>query len=296
MVSGTRTEVPVDDGVLSGLDFGGRGPDVLLVHGSGHNAAVWTDVAAHLVEHCHPVAVDLRGHGQSMLASSTPEQYWRDLGTVVEALRLDRPVLVGHSTGGYAVTAAVAAGLVDGAALCVVDGMVLDERAAATAAPARWQNPQAAEELRETFRYGWHATEQQMHSYIEQCVREAETDWLNAGSRPELVRAVMRRSFLRCSDTLYERRPSLDEIAVVSAPDPHAAMYPSVDVYMHIRCPITFVLPDTGFYAQRRDEVQTLVDVAANRELVEISANHNVPMTQPAELAAIVGEVVRRHS
>ncbi|WMM75266.1 hypothetical protein RCF27_12080 [Rhodococcus pyridinivorans] len=38
MVSGTRIEVPVDDGVLSGLDFGGRGPGALLVHGSGHNA------------------------------------------------------------------------------------------------------------------------------------------------------------------------------------------------------------------------------------------------------------------
>ncbi|MGU3584001.1 alpha/beta fold hydrolase [Rhodococcus sp. C26F] len=295
MVSETRIEVPVDDGVLPGLDFGGRGPEVLLVHGSGHNAAVWTDVMAHLTEHCHLVAVDLRGHGQSALTSSTAEQYWRDLGTVVEALGWDRPVLVGHSTGGYAVTAAVAAGLVD-AALCVVDGMVLDDRAAAIDAQAQWQDPRAVEQLRETFRYGWRATEQQMLSYIEQCVREAETGWLNAGSRPELVRAVMRRSFLRCSDTLYERRPSLDEIAVVSAPDPRAPIYPSVDAYTHISCPITFVLPDKGFYAQRRDEGQTLVDAAANRELVEISANHNVPMTQPAELAAIVGEVVRRHS
>ncbi|MCD2100305.1 alpha/beta hydrolase [Rhodococcus rhodochrous] len=295
-MSGTRIEVPVDDGVLSGLDFGGQGPEVLLVHGSGHNAAVWTDVVAHLVEHCRPVAVDLRGHGQSALTSSTAEQYWRDLGAVVEALGWDRPVLVGHSTGGYAVTAAVAAGLVDAAALCVVDGMVLDDRDAATDAQAQWQNPQAAEELRETFRYGWRATEQQMFSYIEQYVREAESDWLNAGSRPELVRAVMRRSFLRGGDTLYERRPSLEEIAVVSAPDPRAPIYPSMDVYTHIRCPITFVLPARGSYAQRRDEVQTLVDAVANRHLVEISANHNVPMTRPAELAAIVGDVVRRHS
>ncbi|WP_272267422.1 alpha/beta fold hydrolase [Rhodococcus sp. Rp3] len=295
-MSGIPIEVPVDDGVLSGLVFDGRGPDVLLVHGSGHNAAVWTDVAAHLVAHCHPVAVDLRGHGQSALTSSTAEQYWRDLGAVIEALGWDRPVLVGHSTGGYAVTATVAAGLVDAAALCVVDGMVLDDRAAAVAAQAQWQNPRAIEQVKETFRYGWRATEQQLLSYIEQCVREAETDWLNAGSRPELVRAVMRRTFLRCSDTLYERRPSLDEIAVVSAPDSHAAIYPSVDLYTHLRCPITFVLPDRGFYAQRRDEVQTLVDAAANRELVEISANHNVPMTHPAELAAIVDDVVRRHS
>jgi pimeloyl-ACP methyl ester carboxylesterase len=59
---------------------------VLLVHGSGHNAAAWAEVAAGLVAHCHPVAVDLRGHGQTTLDSTGPEQYWRDLGEVVASL------------------------------------------------------------------------------------------------------------------------------------------------------------------------------------------------------------------
>lgn len=292
---GRQIELPVGDGVLSGLDFGGRGTTgVLLVHGSGHNAAVWIDVASRLVDHCHLVAVDLRGHGHSAPVSSTPEQYWRDLGDVVAALEWDRPVLVGHSTGGYAVTAAAAANLVDAAALCVVDGMVLDDRGTAALAQAQWQGPEAAERLWEMFRYGWRAGEQQMHAYVEQCVRESGTDWLNAGTRPELVREVMRRTFLRRADTLYERRPSTEEIATVSAPDPDAAIYPSVDVYAQVRCPITFVLPDRGFYAQRRDEVQVMVDAAPGRELIEIAANHNVPMTQPADLATIIAKLVRR--
>ncbi|SEG84447.1 Pimeloyl-ACP methyl ester carboxylesterase [Thermomonospora echinospora] len=293
---GSQIELPVGDGVLSGLDFGGEGTTgVLLVHGSGHNAAVWTDVASRLVDRCHLVAVDLRGHGHSAPVSSTPEQYWRDLADVVAALEWDRPVLVGHSTGGYAVTAATAAGLVDAAALCVVDGMVLDDRDTAALAQAPWQGPEAAERLREMFRYGWRAGEQQMHAYVEQCVREAGTDWLNAGARPELVREVIRRTFLRRADGLWERRPTIEEIATVSAPDPHAVIYPSVDVYAHVRCPITFLLPDRGFYAQRRDEVQAVVDAAPGRELIEIAANHNVPMTQPADLATVIGELVRRH-
>lgn len=292
---GRQIELPVGDGVLSGLDFGGQGTGVLLVHGSGHNAAVWTDVASRLVDHCHPVAVDLRGHGHSAPASSTPEQYWRDLGAVVAALEWDRLVLVGHSTGGYAVTAAAAAGLVDAAALCVVDGMVLDDRGTAILAQAQRQGPEAAERLRDTFRYGWRAGEEQMHAYIEQCVREAGTDWLNAGARPELVREVMRRVFVRCADGLWERRPTIGEIATVSAPDPHAVIYPSVDVYAHVGCPITFVLPDRGFYAQRRDEVQAVVDAAPGRELIEIAANHNVPMTRPVDLATVIVELVRCH-
>lgn len=55
--------------------------------------------------------------------------------------------------------------------------------------------------------------------YVEQCVREAGTDWLNAGARPGLVREVMRRAFLRRADGLWERRPVIEEIVTVSASD-----------------------------------------------------------------------------
>jgi anaerobic selenocysteine-containing dehydrogenase len=41
---------------------------------------------------------------------------------------------------------------------------------------------EAAEQLRAMFRYGWRADDEQMHAYVEQCVREAATDWLNAGA------------------------------------------------------------------------------------------------------------------
>lgn len=98
MVTGTEIELPVVDGVLSGLDFGGDGAGVLLVHGSGHNAAAWTDVASRLVSECHPVALDRRGHGQTRLDSPDPERYWRDIGSVLTALSWDHAVLVGHST------------------------------------------------------------------------------------------------------------------------------------------------------------------------------------------------------
>jgi hypothetical protein len=47
-----QIELPVDGGVLSGLDFGGRGSTgVLLVYGSSHNAAAWADVASMLAGH-----------------------------------------------------------------------------------------------------------------------------------------------------------------------------------------------------------------------------------------------------
>jgi pimeloyl-ACP methyl ester carboxylesterase len=291
----TTIEVRVPDGVLSGLDFGGTGLGVLLVHGSGHNAEAWTDVAARLADDCHAVAVDLRGHGQSTPASSAPEQYWRDLAAVVAWLDWDRLVLVGHSTGGYAVTAVTAAGLVQPAALGVVDGVVLDDRVTAVRSQQQWRSPEAAEQLREMFRYGWRATEQEMAAYVEQCVRDSPTDWLNAGARPELVRAVTRRAFLRGSDGSWVRRPTTEEIAVVSSPNPEATVYPSVEIYERISCPTAFVLPDGGLYAERRDELRVIVGGAPNRELVGIAGNHNVPMTRPDELAAVITDLVHRY-
>jgi hypothetical protein len=95
----------------------------------------------------------------------------------------------------------------------------------------------------------------------------------------------MTRTFVRRTDGLWERRRTIEEVAVVSDPEPHAVIYPSVDVYEHAGCPITFVLPDRGFYAQRREEVQAVIDAAPGRLLVEVEANHNVPETQPADLA-----------
>ncbi|MGW0607957.1 alpha/beta fold hydrolase [Streptomyces sp. NPDC002640] len=292
MVIGTEIELPVVDGVLAGVDFGGQGEGVLLVHGTGHNAAAWADVASRLVSECRPIAIDLRGHGQTRLGSSGPEQYWRDIAGVVASLGWDRPVLVGHSTGGYAVTAAAASGLVEPAALCVVDGMVLDDRTASLSEHAAARTTEATDRLRTMFRYGWEANDDQMHAYVEQCVREATTDWLNAGARHELVEEVTRRSFLRRGHR-WVRRPAVEEIAAVTAVEPDADVFPSIEVYDRVTCPMTMVLAEHGFYASRRDDVRAVVDAAPGRRLTDVSSNHNVPMTRPADLAAIIHDLVR---
>ncbi|WP_017612391.1 alpha/beta fold hydrolase [Nocardiopsis salina] len=286
-------ELPIADGTLTALDFGGpapgpgSGPPVLLVHGSGHNAAAWTDVATHLTERCRAVAVDLRGHGRSPLESDRAEQYWRDLAAATRALGWDNPLLVGHSMGGYAVTAVTAAGLVDPAAVCIVDGLVLDDRETAVAQQAYWSSPEALEQIRTRFGYGWSATGDEMRAYIDRSVREAPEDWLNRGSRPDLVLALLERSFTRSGER-WLRRPTAAQIGVISSPAPDAAVYPSVDVYDRLTCPVTIVLPDEGFYADRRDEVRALVEGRPERSLVEMHTHHNVPMAAPQELAGIV--------
>jgi pimeloyl-ACP methyl ester carboxylesterase len=144
------------------------------------------------------------------------------------------------------------------------------------------------------FRYGWKAGEDLMHAYVAQCVREADEDWLNAGARPGLLEEVTRRSFVRLGDDdRWVRRPTVEEIATVTAVRPDADVFPAVDVYDRLACPMTIVLADDGFYSARRDEARAVTDAAPGRRLVRIRSNHNVPMTRPAELAAVILGLVR---
>ncbi|HZA16812.1 MAG TPA: alpha/beta hydrolase [Pseudonocardiaceae bacterium] len=292
-VRGEEIKLVWDDGEVAGIDFGGQGRDVLLVHGSGHNSAAWIAVAAHLVEHCHLVAIDMRGHGQTTLDSTNAEQYWRDLGPICDELDLTHPIVVGHSTGGYAVTAATAAGLVDASGICVIDGFVLDTRKAAAARLDCARSAEAMDQLWTVFRYGWRTDNRGKQQFIDHVVSETGTDWLNFGADPEQVRELTTRSFLRVGHH-WLRRPTLEEIRVVAQPDRAAEIYPSVDVYERIDRPLSLVLASDGFYAQQHSELDALIEARPQRTLVRVESNHNVPMTRPQQTANAVLRLLRR--
>lgn len=79
--------------------------DFLLIHGSGHGAWAWRDLRPALRDLGHEArAIDLPGHGED---ATPPEavrlETYRD--AILAALG-DRTVLVGHSMGGYPITAA----------------------------------------------------------------------------------------------------------------------------------------------------------------------------------------------
>jgi pimeloyl-ACP methyl ester carboxylesterase len=80
-------------------------PPLVLVHGLRDHSHSFDDLARGLVDRFHVLALDLRGHGDS---ETTPYyafgHFVLDLHNLVRALRLSRPVLVGHSMGGEIVT------------------------------------------------------------------------------------------------------------------------------------------------------------------------------------------------
>ncbi len=93
------------DGVKVALhDLGGSGPLLLIIHATGFHAHCYEPIARRVADHFHVVAPDLRGHGDSVMASGTSMDWWNmaaDLGAVVKHLDVDSPIrAVGHSMGG----------------------------------------------------------------------------------------------------------------------------------------------------------------------------------------------------
>lgn len=80
----------------------GKGPTVVLIHGTGASTHSWRDVALHLSDDFHVVMFDLPGHG--FTSSGTGKQMsLRGMSQAITALldKLALPVryLVGHSAG-----------------------------------------------------------------------------------------------------------------------------------------------------------------------------------------------------
>ncbi|MFZ0388396.1 MAG: alpha/beta fold hydrolase [Solirubrobacteraceae bacterium] len=101
-----RIDVPVAGGELAVYRLGSERPDapaVLAVHGITATSFAWLAVAAALGDDVSLVAVDLRGRGasRSLPGPFGLDAHVADLIAVLDALALERPVVLGHSMGAY---------------------------------------------------------------------------------------------------------------------------------------------------------------------------------------------------
>ncbi len=88
----------------------GSKPPLVLYHGYSDNGLCWTPIARALEADYDIVMLDARGHGLSDAPESGYEisDYATDLSAAVEALRLEKPAVLGHSLGAASAAAAAA--------------------------------------------------------------------------------------------------------------------------------------------------------------------------------------------
>jgi len=102
-----RRFVAVDNDVrLEVLDWGGTGRPVVLLAGSGNTAHVFDRFAPGLRDCCHSYGVTRRGYGTSSRPDTgyDDQRLADDVLRLIEAEKLVRPILVGHSMAGGELT------------------------------------------------------------------------------------------------------------------------------------------------------------------------------------------------
>jgi pimeloyl-ACP methyl ester carboxylesterase len=91
------------DGVPIQYTVEGKGePALVFIHCWCCDRSYWKDQVPFFAKKYTVVTIDLAGHGESGLGRSewTVESFARDVAAVVDTLRLERTILVGHSMGG----------------------------------------------------------------------------------------------------------------------------------------------------------------------------------------------------
>ena len=121
---------------------GGAKPPLVMAHGSSDDGLCWTNLAREFQDQYDIVMFDARGHGLSdpPSPSDPPDVQVEDLAGLINELKLNRPILMGHSMGSSAV-ARFAAKYPDVARAVILEdpGLV---RPATPAAGAATQTPE----------------------------------------------------------------------------------------------------------------------------------------------------------
>jgi pimeloyl-ACP methyl ester carboxylesterase len=146
--SGWREGYVVANGIRIHYWRGGEGKQPLVfAHGSSDDSLCWAPFGLEFASKYDIIAFDARGHGLSdpPKAGDPPDAQVEDLAGLIRELKLEKPILMGHSMGSASV-AWFAAKYPD-----VPRAVILEDPNLAKTRPASWntlQDPAAREKLR----------------------------------------------------------------------------------------------------------------------------------------------------
>lgn len=90
------------DGIKLDYSDQGQGQAVILIAGFGGYQEIWQSQVSYLLGmHCRVITYDHRNHGRSQRTQKglTIEQLTNDLSELIAYLKLEKPILIGHSMG-----------------------------------------------------------------------------------------------------------------------------------------------------------------------------------------------------
>ena len=261
-------------------EYPGPGRPVVLLHGVASTSRIWSLVGPLLGRPFRVLALDQRGHGES----EAPDDGYDfptvvgDLAAFVEALGLERPLIVGHSWGGNVALEYAATHPERPAGLALVDGGFLELSARPGMTWERAERELAPPDLR-------HMTPQELIDMAKQwelgpiwseAVEAALLANFRVGEDGKLRPRLLRANHMQVVRALWDQRPS--------------------DLCDRVRCPVLFVA------AEREGEGRVREWVALKREAIERLQGllsdcqvrwfpdtiHDIPLHRPKALAQAI--------
>lgn len=277
-------KIDSENGEIAIRSYGENGKDILFVHGTGQNLEVWEPLAELLKDEYRIWTFDTRGHGQTTLKSENATQYWKDINQIINDLNIKPILLVGHSTGGFSISA-YTVWKQSKTPIMILDGFVLDKyKSTSKDHPSKIPK----ETLWELFRYDWKTSVTEKEDYIEkQAEKSLDSEDFNYGIQKKLITKVLDRCFFS-EGNKFLRKPTFEEIEIVGNPSENEEILPDVNLYSRINSPIAFVLAKKGFYYKRKKEIENIIFQKTNRFYYEIDTTHNLPMTEPNKIKEII--------
>jgi 2-succinyl-6-hydroxy-2,4-cyclohexadiene-1-carboxylate synthase len=103
MIERSEGFLSVADGEQIWCESAGTGPDLILSHGLGGNAAVWYQQLPSFAQHYRVIIWDHRGFGRSTNSAGKhgPESSISDLLAIMDHFEVEKAHLVGQSMGGW---------------------------------------------------------------------------------------------------------------------------------------------------------------------------------------------------
>jgi pimeloyl-ACP methyl ester carboxylesterase len=261
------------------LDWGGRGPWLIFLHGLASQAHMFDLVAPRLTDACRVIAIDQRGHG---LSDKPDHGYdWAtvtsDLDAILEAQRIDRAVFAGHSWGGnvalqYAVNRP---DRVSG--LILIDGGFLQFG-------DRFDWPTAEKFMEPPDLIGMPADE----------FRSGMKQWMGSAWSPEAEAITLQNFVVRADNTIAPRLRKSNHMQVARALWEHR---PS-NLWAQVPCPVLMIpavppLPHDertrGVLENKRLTVATAAERLPQSQTIWMNDTiHDIPLQRPAELAEAI--------
>ncbi|MBK7721910.1 MAG: alpha/beta hydrolase [Austwickia sp.] len=296
-MQGHGSTVSAAGGDFAVIDYGGQGCDVLLVHDLTENAAVWDLVGPAVAEFAHPVAVDLRAHGQTPLGvGEDPARWWTDLGEIATGLGLRHPVVVGQGFGAWGAVAATVTGLLEPAGLVLLEGVYPWPREHVMEYLGQVLEPSLLELVAQRYGLGAVIDDSQREPFADTAAELARADWTTEQIPSSVIRAVAARSLWPLDGpgvgSSWIRRPTLEDLLALACDPLSRDPFPCLDTYLQLPTTTALVMASDGVLAQGDKDVWHLLWLRPDWTYQVVDAIRNVSAAHPDIVVKAVIDVL----